>query len=102
MHNLIEKLKIYYEDEWKKINLINTSIKLPITLSLNSKNYQLIRKFEQKLNNLDMVSNFYIDYFTSDMTIYKIIYNSSPDKFASEFELDNFTINTSYKIWRIE
>ena len=85
MHNLIEKLKIYYEDEWKKINLINTSIKLPITLSLNSKNYQLIRKFEQKLNNLDMVSNFYIDYFTSDMTIYKIIYNSSPDKFASEF-----------------
>jgi len=102
LHNLIEKLKIYYEDEWKKINLINTSIKLPITLSLNSKNYQLIRKFEQKLNNLDMVSNFYIDYFTSDMTIYKIIYNSSPDKFASEFELDNFTINTSYKIWRIE
>jgi len=100
--NLIKELKVYYEDEWKKINLINTSIKLPVTLSLDSKNYQLIQKFEKKLLNLDLVSNFYIDHFSSDATIYKIIYNSSPDKFANEFERDNFKINTSYKIWRIE
>ena len=101
-YNLIKELKVYYEDEWKKINLINTSIKLPVTLSLDSKNYQLIQKFEKKLLNLDLVSNFYIDHFSSDETIYKIIYNSSPDKFATEFEMDNFKINTSYKIWRIE
>ena len=101
-YNLIKELKVYYEDEWKKINLINTSIKLPVTLSLDSKNYQLIQKFEKKLLNLDLVSNFYIDHFSSDETIYKIIYNSSPDKFATEFEIDNFKINTSYKIWRIE
>ena len=101
-YNLIKKLKVYYEDEWKKINLINTSIKLPVTLSLDSKNYKLIQKFEKKLLNLDLVSNFYIDHFSSDETIYKIIYNGSPDKFATEFEIDNFKINTSYKIWRIE
>jgi hypothetical protein len=101
-YNLIKELKVYYEDEWKKINLINTSIKLPVTLSLDSKNYKLIQKFEKKLLNLDLVSNFYIDHFSSDVTIYKIIYNSSPDKFATEFEIDNFKINTSYKIWRIE
>ena len=101
-YNLIKELKVYYEDEWKKINLINTSIKLPVTLSLDSKNYKLIQKFEKKLLNLDLVSNFYIDHFSSDATIYKIIYNSSPDKFTTEFEIDNFKINTSYKIWRIE
>ena len=102
LFNLINKLKVYYEDEWKKINIINTSIKLPVTLSLDSKNYKLIKKFEKKLSNLDLVSNFYIDYFSSEETIYKIIYNSSPDKFASEFDIENFKINTSYKIWRIE
>ena len=101
-YNLIKELKVYYEDEWKKINLINTSIKLPVTLSLDSKNYQLIQKFEKKLLSLDLVSNYYIDHFSSDATIYKIIYNSSPDKFTTEFEIDNFKINTSYKIWRIE
>ena len=102
LYDLIKELKVFYEDEWKKINLINTSIKLPVTLSLDSKNYQLIKKFEKKLLNLDLVSNFYIEYFSSDVTIYKIIYNGSPDKFAAEFERDNFKINTSYKIWRIE
>ncbi len=102
LYDLIKELKVFYEDEWKKINLINTSIKLPVTLSLDSKNYQLIQKFEKKLLNLDLVSNYYIEYFSNDVTIYKIIYNSSPDKFLTEFKIDNFKINTSYKIWRIE
>ena len=102
LYDLIRELKVFYEDEWKKINLINTSIKLPVTLSLDSKNYQLIQKFEKKLLNLDLVSNYYIEYFSNDVTIYKIIYNSSPDKFLTEFKIDNFKINTSYKIWRIE
>jgi len=102
LHNLIKELKVYYEDEWKKINLINTSIKLPLTLVLEAKNYKLIQKFEKKLLSLDLVSNFYIDYFSSDVIIYKIIYNSSPDKFTNEFETDDFKINTSHKIWRIE
>ena len=102
LYDLIRELKVFYEDEWKKINLINTSIKLPVTISLDSKNYQLIQKFEKKLLNLDLVSNYYIEYFSNDVTIYKIIYNSSPDKFLTEFKIDNFKINTSYKIWRIE
>ena len=99
---LIKELKIYYEDEWKKINLINTSIKLPVTLSLDSKNYKLIQNFEKKLKSLDLVSNFYIDHFSSNETIYKIVYNGSPDKFVNEFELENFKIDTSYKIWRVQ
>ena len=35
--NIIENLKQLYEDQWKKNNEINTSIKLPITISINSK-----------------------------------------------------------------
>ena len=102
LYDLIKELKVYYEDEWKKINLINTSIKLPVTLSLDSKNYQLIQKFEKKLLNLDLVSNFYIDHFSSDATIYKIIYNSSPDKFLEKLLSLGFIIDTTNDVWKLK
>ena len=75
---------------------------MPITLSLNSKDYNLIKKFEKKIQNLDLVSNFYIESINNDQLIYKIIYNSTPDKFINEFSNDNIKLNTSGSEWRIE
>jgi len=83
-------------------NIINISIKLPITLSVDSKNYSLSEKLEKKLHELDLVSNYYIDSFTNEKIIYKIIYNSTPDKFISEFTSNNFKLNTSNSIWSVE
>ena len=102
LENVIKKLKTNYENQWKKINQINTSIRLPLTLLLNSKNYELVAKFEKHLAKLDLVSNYYIDNFSSEITIYKIIYNSTPDKFIQEIENEGFKLDTSYKIWRVQ
>ena len=101
MEKIIKTLKTDYENQWKKINQINTSIKLPLTLSLNSQKYDLIKKFEKKLSNLDLVSNYYIDSFSSQMTIYKIIYNGTPDKFIQEIENSGLKLDISSRIWRI-
>ena len=43
---ILENLKNLYEDEWKKNNEINTSIKLPLTISINSKDYKKIINLE--------------------------------------------------------
>ena len=102
LENVIKILKTNYENQWKKINQINTSIRLPLTLSLNSKNYELIIKFEKHLAKLDLVSNYYIDNFSSEISIYKIIYNSTPDKFIQEIENEGLKLDTSYKIWRVQ
>ena len=102
INKVIYELKTEYEDQWKKINQVNTSIKLPLTLSIDTKNYQLIEEFENKISSLDLVSNFYIDNFTSEITIYKIIYNSTPDKFISEIRNIGLKLDTSFKIWRIK
>ena len=102
LENVIKILKTNYENQWKKINQINTSIRLTLTLSLKSKNYELITKFEKHLAKLDLVSNYYIDNFSSEMTIYKIIYNSTPDKFIQEIENEDLKLDTSYKIWRVQ
>ena len=102
IEKIIEDLKIEFENQWKKLNIINVSIKLPITLSVNSKNYQLIQNLEKQLYHLDLVSNFYIDSFTNKRLIYKITYNGTPDKFINEFSNNNIKLNTNQPIWNIE
>ena len=102
VENIINNLKLEFENQWKKLNIINVSIKLPITLSINAKSYKLIKKLETKLYKLDLVSSFYIDSINSNKLIYKIIYNSTPDKFINEFSNGNIKLNTNESIWRIE
>ena len=102
LNQLINKLKITYEDSWKELNIINTSIKLPLAVLLSSKDHKKIKLFENTLNNLDLVSNFYIVSFDSKNILYKIIYNGSPKKFLSEINEQNFDIKKENQIWRIK
>ncbi len=102
IENIINNLKLEFENQWKKLNIINVSIKLPLTISINSKNHELISKFEKKLNNLDLVSNFHINNINNKQLIYKIIYNGTPDKFINEFANDNIKLSTEESIWRIQ
>ncbi len=102
IQNIINDLKVEFETQWKKLNIINISIKLPITLSINSKKHNLVQDLEKKLYELDLVSNYYIDTISNEKIIYKIIYNSTPDKFIDEFRNSGVKLNTSNSIWRIE
>ena len=102
VENIIQSLKFELENQWKKLNIINVSIKLPITLSINSKNYSLVKELEKKLYDLDLVSNYFVDSFSNEKIIYKIIYNSTPDKFISEFSNSNIKLNTTNSIWSVE
>ena len=99
--DIIKKLKIIYEDSWKKENLINISIKLPLTILIDSKNLELIKRFEQELNSSDLVYNYYVESITNNETIYKIVYNSTPKKFIKNFEDRNFQIDYNNEIWLI-
>ena len=101
IENIINSLKTSYENNWKKINLINTSIKLPITISIESSKYLLIKKFENKIENMDLVYNYYIDSFSNNEIIYKIVYNGTPNKFLEEFETDNFNVDFANNVWKI-
>ena len=99
---IIKDLKFELENQWKKLNIINVSIKLPITLSVNSKNYDLVEALEKKFYDLDLVSNYFIDSITNEKIIYKIIYNSTPDKFIDEFSNTNIKLNTANSTWSVE
>jgi hypothetical protein len=99
---ILENLKTIYENYWKKNNEINTSIKLPLTISINSKKYKKILQLENMLNNIDLVSNFYILRFNNRNTYYKIIYNGSPKTFLNDLNKRNINLITENNIWTVE
>ncbi len=101
IESIINNLKISYENNWKKINIINTSIKLPITISIDSSKYSLIKKFENKIENMDLVYNFYIDSFSNSEVIYKIVYNGTPNKFLEKFNSENLKVDLTNNVWKI-
>ena len=99
---VIFDLKKVYEDEWKKLNLINTSIQLRITFSLSSKDYDKTQLFEKTLEDLDLVSNFMILTFNNTDIFYKVIYNGSPDKFFNEIKASGLTLEKNNQTWKIK
>ena len=99
---ILESLKIIYEDYWKKNNEINTSIKLPLTVSINSKDYKKITKLENVLSDIDLISNFYILKFNSENTQYKIIYNGSPKTFFNDMSKRNLDLIMENNIWTVK
>ena len=100
--NIVKSLKQLYEDQWKKNNEINTSIKHPITISINSKKTKKIIELEQALNNLDLVSDFNILNFNSENIQYKITYNGTPNIFLNDMREKNLELEMENNIWTIK
>lgn len=100
--NIVKSLKQLYEDQWKKNNEINTSIKLPITISIDSKKNKKIIKLEQALNSIDLISSVNILSFNSKSIQYKIIYNGTPNIFLNDMREKNFELEMKNNIWMIK
>ena len=102
VNKILINLKNFYEDQWKKNNEINTSIKLPITISIASKNYKRIIELEKTLDNIDLIADFYILKFDNENTQYKIIYNGSPKTFLNNMANNNFNLILKNNVWAIK
>ncbi len=98
---LIKELKLVYEDHWKKINQINTSIKLLLNIKISNENSEILSDFEKNLNNLDLINYFFITKFDKDYTYYQVIFNGTPSNFLKTMEEKNYIFNTQNKIWSI-
>ncbi len=96
---LINNLKTNYEDYWKNINQINTSIKLPLTIKVASLNNSKIIYFEKTLNETDLIYNFHISKFDKDFTYYQVIYNGTPNNFLNSMSINDLNFDTQNKIW---
>ena len=100
--NIVKSLKQYYEDQWKKNNEINTSIKLPITISIDSKKNKKIIKLERALDSMDLISKVNILSFNSESIHYKITYNGTPNIFLNDMRKRKLELELKNNIWIIK
>ena len=101
LENFIDNIKIIYENEWKEVNKINRSVKLPINLFISSKDYKKNDDFEKFLSKTDLVSKYLIKSFNNKRVNYKIIFNGSPKEFLNIAKNNNFLIDTDQQVWRV-
>ena len=98
----IENLKTIFENYWKSKNEINTSVKLPLTVSINNNDNLKISQFELILSNVDLIYEYNIFKINNKNNIYKIIFNGSPDYFLKIMKDNNYEFNTQNQIWSVK
>jgi len=100
--DIVYDIKESFEDKWKSVNKINTSIKVPIRLSISSKNIKFSEKLESKLSSIDLVSRYKIEKFNNKEIVYKIIFNGNPNKLLDIMNLYDFNVDTTNEVWKIQ
>ena len=98
-NRLIQIIKTTYEDQWKLINQINTSIKLPLTISIENNESLKISKFEKTLLEQDLIYDFNINKFDHKKIIYKVIFNGSPDNFFTTMANFGYQFVFKDQVW---
>ena len=99
MKNVISELKNSYEDYWKDLNKINTSIKLSLNIRVENSNNAKVSKFEKNLKETDLIYKFDISRFDKNYTFYHIIFNGTPNNFLKTMVNFGYNFNIQNKIW---
>ena len=100
--SIIDSLKTTYEDYWKDSNQINTSIKLPLSIKIDTANYDQISDFEKVLNETDLIYDFFIVKFDKNFVYYQIIFNGTPSTFLKTMKNYNYKFDTQNITWKIK
>ena len=102
LNDLIFKTKVNLEDLWKSNNLINTSLKLPINLQLNSKDTLKIVNLEREMDKIDLIYDYYVTRISNKNLNFKIIFNGSPKQFLNIMSERNIKIDIENEIWKVK
>ena len=100
--SIIDSLKTTYEDYWKDSNQINTSIKLTLSIKIDTANYDQISDFEKVLNETDLIYDFFIVKFDKNFIYYQIIFNGTPSTFLKTMRNYDYKFDTQNIIWKIK
>tara|TARA_Y100000741_G_C18134101_1_gene510332 strand:- start:49 stop:852 length:804 start_codon:yes stop_codon:yes gene_type:complete len=98
----INDLKNSFEDNWKKLNEINTSIKLPIVIKFKNNDVRKTIQFEAVLNDIELVNDFFIKRFDKEFVFYEILFNGSVQNFINIMQNKDYNLNTQKKVWTME
>ena len=97
-----DSLKNLFEDTWKKINEINTSIKLSINIKIKNDDLIKSNRFETDLLDIELVNDYSVSKLNKDFIFYEILFNGPVQNFINIMKNKNYNLNTEKKVWIIE
>ena len=100
-NEFLKNIKIY-ENYWKSKNEINTSVKISLTISINNNDNSEISKFEEILDNTDLIYDYHNYKFNNKDNFYKVIFNGSPDYFLKIMKNKNYEFDIQSQIWVVK
>ena len=95
-------MKNLFEDTWKKLNEINTSIKLSIIIKTENNNLKKSARFEADLDDIELVNDYSIQKFDKQFIFYEILFNGTVQSFINIMKNKNYKLDTQKKIWTLE
>ena len=98
----IKDLKNSFEDNWKNLNEINTSIKLPIVIKFKNSDIKKSIQFELVLNDIELVNDFSVKRFNKEFIFYEILFNGTVQNFINIMQNNDYNLNTQKKVWTVE
>ena len=68
-------------------------------VKVNNKNLDVSSKFENILDEIDLIGKYSIHKFDRDYIYYKILFNGTPKNFLNIMKNRNYSFDTQKKIW---
>ena len=74
LEETISKLKFLIHDIWKDQNLVDASVPSYLTVNIKTENAKKLAQMIKKIENINLIKNFYIKEFNKNNAIIKIKY----------------------------
>ncbi len=97
----ISKLKFLIHDIWKDQNLVDASVPSYLTVNIKTENAKKLAQMIKKIENINLIKNFYIKEFNKNNAIIKIKYLGKIKSLKNVFLDNGFILKNKDNEWSL-
>ena len=97
----ISKLKFLIHDIWKDQNLVDASVPSYLTVNIKTENAKKLAQMIKKIENINLIKNFYIKEFNKNNATIKIKYLGKIKSLKNVFLDNGFILKNKDNEWSL-
>ena len=103
IYDIIENIQnVYISDYWKSFNTIDFTSPLSVKIHLDNISLKELKRFENTLDEIDIVNNYVVQEFSLEKVIIKINYFSTPDRLKEKLYEKDYLLNNDTGLWKVK
>ena len=101
LNEILNDLKFKITDLWKEQNLINLLMPLTIRVRFDHENIQKFDLLQNIFKNITIISDYNLEKFSINKSVFKIYYYGNPKKLKSELLKFGYQLSNEQGFWQI-